>query len=151
MEASRSNICLHGSICKKIFSNGTSKIVCCHFLFQVKRWRSTKYGQIWTWESRGLNHRPSLGETYWFRRAYLIQIFFFFFWSRWAMWKFPAIEPLPQWWPLSRCSDNAGSLTCALQEKSLIQIFIYFFCLFVFLGPHLRHMEVPRLGVKLEL
>ena len=23
-----------------------------------------------------------------------------------------------------------------------------FFCLFVFLGPHLQHMEVPRLGVK---
>ena len=25
------------------------------------------------------------------------------------------------------------------------------FCLFVFLGPHSWHMEVPRLGVKLEL
>ena len=25
------------------------------------------------------------------------------------------------------------------------------FCLFVFLGPHLRHMGVPRLGVQLEL
>ena len=28
--------------------------------------------------------------------------------------------------------------------------FIFFFCLFVFLGPHLWHMEVPRLGVKSE-
>ena len=26
-----------------------------------------------------------------------------------------------------------------------------FFCLFVFLGPHLRHMEVSRLGIELEL
>ena len=31
--------------------------------------------------------------------------------------------------------------------------FFFFFCLlsFVFLGPHLWHMEVPRLGVELEL
>ena len=31
---------------------------------------------------------------------------------------------------------------------------VFFFCLFVFwsfLGPHPRHMEDPRLGVKLEL
>ena len=26
----------------------------------------------------------------------------------------------------------------------------YFFC-FVFSGPHLRHMEVPRIGVQSEL
>ena len=26
-----------------------------------------------------------------------------------------------------------------------------FVCSFVFLGPHLRHREVPRLGVQLEL
>ena len=25
--------------------------------------------------------------------------------------------------------------------------FFFFFCLFVFLGPHLHNMEVPRLGV----
>ena len=31
--------------------------------------------------------------------------------------------------------------------------FVFFVCLFVFvfLGPHLRHTEVPRLGVKSEL
>ena len=29
--------------------------------------------------------------------------------------------------------------------------FTYCVCLFVFLGPCLWHMEVPRLGVKLEL
>ena len=28
---------------------------------------------------------------------------------------------------------------------------ILFFFSFVFLGPHLRHMEVPRLGVQFEL
>ena len=29
--------------------------------------------------------------------------------------------------------------------------FCFLFCLFVLLGPHPRHMEVPRLGVKSEL
>ena len=29
--------------------------------------------------------------------------------------------------------------------------FFFLFCLFVFSGLHLRHMEVPRLGVELEL
>ena len=29
--------------------------------------------------------------------------------------------------------------------------FFFFFGLFVFLGPRLRHVEVPRLGVQLEL
>ena len=31
-------------------------------------------------------------------------------------------------------------------------VFLIYFCfvLFCFLGPHPRHMEVPRLGVKLE-
>ena len=32
-----------------------------------------------------------------------------------------------------------------------IVILFIIFCLFVFLGPHPRHMEVPRLGVELEL
>ena len=36
------------------------------------------------------------------------------------------------------------------------EFFGWFFCLFVclffvFLGPHLKHMEVPRLGVQWEL
>ena len=29
--------------------------------------------------------------------------------------------------------------------------FLYFFGLFVFLGPHPRHLEVPRLGIESEL
>ena len=37
--------------------------------------------------------------------------------------------------------------------KPVILFFFFFFCLlsFVFLGPHLRHMGVPRLGVESEL
>ena len=31
------------------------------------------------------------------------------------------------------------------------EITVLFVCLFVFLGPHLRNMEVPRLGVESEL
>ena len=30
-------------------------------------------------------------------------------------------------------------------------LFFFFFFLFCFLGLHLRHMEVPRLDIKLEL
>ena len=30
-------------------------------------------------------------------------------------------------------------------------VIFFFFFFFVFLGPHPRHMEVPRLGVELEL
>ena len=33
----------------------------------------------------------------------------------------------------------------------LVVGFFLFFCFFCFLGPHSRHMEVPRLGVKSEL
>ena len=33
----------------------------------------------------------------------------------------------------------------------MICIFLFFFLAFVFLGLHLRHMEVPRLGVLPEL
>ena len=32
-----------------------------------------------------------------------------------------------------------------------IHVLILWFYLFIFLEPHLRHMEVPRLGVELEL
>ena len=38
-------------------------------------------------------------------------------------------------------------------EYKLIErkTFADFVCLLYFLGPHLQHMEVPRLGVELEL
>ena len=39
-----------------------------------------------------------------------------------------------------------------LNKPSSLIYFIYLFvCLFSFLGPHLRHREVSRLGVKSEL
>ena len=44
-------------------------------------------------------------------------------------------------WPLVSCSCLA----------SFCFLFCFVFCLFVSLGPHLRHMEVPRLGVESEL
>ena len=31
------------------------------------------------------------------------------------------------------------------------ELYLFIFYFFVFLGPHHRHMEVPRLGVKSEL
>ena len=34
---------------------------------------------------------------------------------------------------------------------SFVPGFLFFFFLFSFLGPQLRHMEVPRLGVESEL
>ena len=69
---------------------------------------------------------------------------------------------------LSRSSscDNAGSFNPLIGVKPRDQthtstvtqdaaVRLFFFCFFVFffvfLGLHLRHMEVPRLGVELEL
>ena len=46
-------------------------------------------------------------------------------------------------------------LTCPLASftsvLSFFFFFFFFFLTFVFLGPHPRHMAVPRLGVQLEL
>ena len=38
-----------------------------------------------------------------------------------------------------------------LRRKFIYFIFLYFFVFYPFLGPLLQHMEVPRLGVELEL
>ena len=46
------------------------------------------------------------------------------------------------------CYDSIPEPVCALTPNLIL--FILFF-IFVFLGPCLRHMEVPVLGVKLEL
>ena len=41
---------------------------------------------------------------------------------------------------------------CVYTNKCIFYFFIfYFFCLFVFSGPHPRLMEVPRLGVESKL
>ena len=37
------------------------------------------------------------------------------------------------------------------KEKKTPYFYLSFFFFFFFLGPHPRHMEVPRLGVKSEL
>ena len=44
-------------------------------------------------------------------------------------------------------------LRCEYRLMLIIQVSTDFFVLFclVFLGPHLRHMEVPRLSVESEL
>ena len=40
---------------------------------------------------------------------------------------------------------------CAILQYLVVYPFYLFIFLFAFLGPHPRHVEVPRLGVKLEL
>ena len=43
----------------------------------------------------------------------------------------------------------SGTYQNLLDHDLLISlVFFYFILFFVFLGPHLQHMEVPRLGVK---
>ena len=48
-------------------------------------------------------------------------------------------------------SGKNCELTLIYFRRISVFIFIYFFLSFVFLGPHLRHMEVPRIGVESEL
>ena len=50
--------------------------------------------------------------------------------------------------PLTHCAGLGLKSISPWQPKAL-QLDSFFF--FVFVGPHLRHMEVPRLGVELEL
>ena len=38
-----------------------------------------------------------------------------------------------------------------INKRNIVYLFIYSFLSFVFSGPYLQYMEVPRLGVKLEL
>ena len=63
------------------------------------------------------------------------------------MWKFPGQgSNTSHSSNLSCFSDNTRSLTDWATEKLHFNL-----SLFWFLGPHLMHMEVPRLEVKLEL
>ena len=39
----------------------------------------------------------------------------------------------------------------SIQKKKIPAYFILYFCYFCLLGPNLQHMEVPRLGVEMEL
>ena len=76
--------------------------------------------------------------------------------SRWSWtpaWKFPGkgLNPCHSS-DLSHCSDNTGSLTCCTtRELQKGRIFLLVFIFVFFLGPHLCHMEVPRLGVESKL
>ena len=49
------------------------------------------------------------------------------------------------------CEFSAQKLTLYTYILNKMFLFFYFFVFSVFLGPHLQHMEVPRLGVKSEL
>ena len=40
---------------------------------------------------------------------------------------------------------------CVFFGEMSLQVFCPFFFFFFFVGPHLQHMEVPRLEVELEL
>ena len=63
------------------------------------------------------------------------------------MWKF-----LGQGLNHSHSSDNIRSLTLwAMRLLQFLKLYNLFFFLSFFSGPHQRHMEVPRLGVKSEL
>ena len=59
------------------------------------------------------------------------------------MWKFPGqgLNPCCSS-HMSHSSDNTRFLTCCTTGE----LFLFFF-----LGPHLQHMEVPGVGVELEL
>ena len=48
-------------------------------------------------------------------------------------------------WNPDACGSREEAKGLGLRKR--FDLFIYF----VFLGPHLQHMEVPRLGVKSEL
>ena len=54
-----------------------------------------------------------------------------------------------------RSTKSGATLSSAFfsrcAESSWQGIFSFFFFLFVFLGPHSKHMEVPRIGVESEL
>ena len=54
---------------------------------------------------------------------------------------------------ISCCGSEelAGSVCLALLVDFVFWVFLFVCLVLFFLGPHPQHMEVPRLGVKLEL
>ena len=46
---------------------------------------------------------------------------------------------------------NMGGFFCFFVLWVFVVVVVFFFFFFGFLGPHARHMEVPRLGVESEL
>ena len=56
------------------------------------------------------------------------------------------------WGGLCECQCTVESFHFLLVGKEGVLRHFFLFCfVFVFLGPHSQHMEVPRLGVELEL
>ena len=54
----------------------------------------------------------------------------------------------PDPWPRSSICHGAAKNEEKKKKKAVTDNLLFIYC---FLGPHLRHMEVPWLGVKLEL
>ena len=59
------------------------------------------------------------------------------------------------WFPVAVGRGNGeflfnGDRVLVWENKKFCFFFFFFFFL-IFLGPHLRHMEVPRVGVESEL
>ena len=90
----------------------------------------------------------------------------FFFGHSPSTWKFPGRGSNPARAVYSHCSDNVRSLTrsrtrelhnisvtsyiCYIEWTNMDTLFFGLF-VFCFLGPHLQHMEIRRLGVEAEL
>ena len=57
------------------------------------------------------------------------------------------------WLPKHGTGRVVGEQIWTVTYKEPVERFLFFFLFFFFLGPHLHlyHMEVPRLGVELEL
>ena len=68
--------------------------------------------------------------------------------NAWGMRKFPGQD-----WTCTSAVTTPDPYPCwATKELLIFLIFLLFICLFVcFLGPHLLHIEAPRLGVESEL
>ena len=52
---------------------------------------------------------------------------------------------------LLRSKVRINLLSMKLRGRNNKSVLVFFFLFFVFLGPHVWHMEVPRLEVKMEL
>ena len=73
---------------------------------------------------------------------------FFFCGHPHGMWKFPDQGWNPHHSSSPSCCSDTRSLTSCTTKRTPRPPSFFFL---VFLGPHLRRMEVPRLGVELEL
>ena len=82
-------------------------------------------------------------EVYFLIKMYI----FFFYWQKYCRCActFNLKSIVLKWSLFSNCTYKAIFVLFCLCD------FFFFFLSFVFLGLHLRHMEIPRLGVELKL